>query len=117
MGFPISYTSDLLVKKGYMSLGTMRKIANTIGEFIPAAALIGFSFVGSDQRELAVGILIISVGFNVAVFSGHQMNHMDLSPNFAGTLMGITNAAANICGIMAPLICGVLVPDPVCIKF
>ncbi|XP_034938461.1 putative inorganic phosphate cotransporter [Chelonus insularis] len=112
IGFPISFASDKLVKKGYVSLQAMRKIANTIGEFIPAAALIGLSFITSEHRNIAVAVLIVSVGFNVAVFSGHQMNHMDLSPNFAGTLMGITNATANICGILAPLIYGIIVSDP-----
>ncbi|XP_008559447.1 putative inorganic phosphate cotransporter [Microplitis demolitor] len=112
LGFPISFTADKLVKGGYTSLESIRKIANTIGECIPALALIGLSFITSEHRNVAVGVLIMSVAFNVAVFSGHQMNHMDLSPNFAGTLMGITNAAANICGIMAPLIYGVIVSDP-----
>ncbi|XP_063974219.1 putative inorganic phosphate cotransporter [Diachasmimorpha longicaudata] len=111
LGFPISFASDRLVKAGYVSLVNMRKIANTIGEFIPAAALIGLGYVDSEHRDIAVGVLVTSVGFNVAVFSGHQMNHMDLSPNFAGILMGITNAAANICGIAAPLICGLIVTD------
>lgn len=36
---------------------------------------------------------------------------MDLSPNFAGTLMGITNFFANIVSIMAPLLVGFVVDD------
>lgn len=34
------------------------------------------------------------------VYSGNQMNHMALSPRHAGTLYGITNAAANTCGFL-----------------
>jgi MFS transporter, ACS family, solute carrier family 17 (sodium-dependent inorganic phosphate cotransporter), member 5 len=34
------------------------------------------------------------------------MNHIDLSPQFAGTMYGITNAASNICGFMAPYVIG-----------
>lgn len=100
-----------MIKDGRVSLKSMRKIANTAGQFIPAFALIGFSFINSDHRTLAVGMLIIAVGCNVAVFNGHQMSHMDLSPNFSGILMGITNATANVFGIMAPLICGAIVSD------
>lgn len=95
----------------------MRKIANTIGEWIPAVALIGLGYVDSEHRTIAVGVLIAAVGFNVAVFSGHQMNHMDLSPNFAGTLMGVTNACAAVCGILAPPVYGLIVSDPVSFHF
>ncbi|XP_044003331.1 putative inorganic phosphate cotransporter isoform X2 [Aphidius gifuensis] len=112
LGFPLSYYCDKLVKDGKFSLLTMRKISNTIGEWIPAMALIGLGYINADNRTLAVCVLIIAVSFNVAVFSGHQMNHMDLSPNFAGTLMGITNACAAICGILAPPIYGIIVSDP-----
>lgn len=34
------------------------------------------------------------------MYSGNQMNHMALSPRHAGTLYGITNAAANTCGFL-----------------
>lgn len=39
------------------------------------------------------------------------MNHIDIAPNFAGTLMGITNCAANIMSIIAPLLVGFVVYD------
>lgn len=39
------------------------------------------------------------------------MNHIDIAPNFAGTLMGLTNAAANIMSIIAPLLVGFVVKD------
>ncbi len=35
-----------------------------------------------------------------------QVNHVDLSPTYAGTLMGITNTFANICGFLAPYVSG-----------
>lgn len=44
---------------------------------------------------------------------GHflQANHIDIAPNFAGTLMGLTNCAANIMSIIAPLLVGYIVTD------
>ena len=42
---------------------------------------------------------------------------MDLSPNFAGSLMGITNTVANICSILAPLIASIIIKDTVCIIY
>lgn len=92
-------------------------ICNTFGEIIPALALISLGFVDADHKSLAVTLLIVSVAINIAIFCGHHANHMDLSPNFAGPLMGFTNAAANVCSILAPLIHGYIVEDPVSFFF
>jgi MFS transporter, ACS family, solute carrier family 17 (sodium-dependent inorganic phosphate cotransporter), member 5 len=43
-----------------------------------------------------------------------QLSHIDLSPNFASTLMGITNASGAIFSLMAPLSVSVVVKDEVC---
>lgn len=113
VSFPVSYLSDLSIKRNIVTTQTSRKICNTIGEWIPAAALIGLGYVKQDQPNLAVGILILAVSSNVAIFCGHNVNHMDLSPNFAGTLMGLTNATASACSMLAPLIAGMIIEDSV----
>lgn len=41
------------------------------------------------------------------------MNHIDLAPNYAGTLMGITNGASNVISIIAPLVVGIVVKEEV----
>ncbi|CAL1689630.1 unnamed protein product [Lasius platythorax] len=112
VSFPISYVSDLCIRKNIVTTQRSRKICNTIGQWTPAIALIGLGYTRQDQPQLAVSILIIAVSSNIAAFCGHNVNHMDLSPNFAGTLMGFTNAIASACGILAPLIAGVIVRDP-----
>ncbi|XP_035730522.1 putative inorganic phosphate cotransporter [Vespa mandarinia] len=112
LSFPFSYFSDLCIRKKIITLEVSRKICNTIGQWIPAIALICLGYINKEQPELAVAILIIAVASNIAAYCGHNVNHMDLSPNFAGALMGFTNTAANICAILAPLICSVIVPDP-----
>lgn len=93
-----------------------RKICNTIGQWVPAVALIALGYVDKENPEIAVVLLVIAVASNIAIYCGHNVNHMDLSPNFAGTLMGITNTAANICSILAPLAASVVVKDSVCIN-
>ncbi|XP_058803317.1 putative inorganic phosphate cotransporter [Phymastichus coffea] len=111
LSFPVSFGSDWAIRTGKLSVHTSRMIYNTIGEIIPAVALVGLSFISSSQHTLAVCILIVAVAGNIAIFCGHHANHMDLSPNFAGPLMGFTNAAANICSILAPLVQGLIVTD------
>ncbi|XP_015597304.1 putative inorganic phosphate cotransporter [Cephus cinctus] len=111
LGFPVSFVSDYFIKSNIISTTTSRKLCNTFGQWIPAIALIGLGFVRSDQQVLAVAILVVAVGTNIAIYCGHNVNHMDLSPNFAGTLMGCINAVANICGIVTPLIAGAIVTE------
>lgn len=45
------------------------------------------------------------------------MVHIDMAPNFAGTLMGITNFFANIISIISPLIAGLILEDEVRFQF
>lgn len=107
-----------------MSVGTVRKIMQTIGTYyiitnlhtgkfniffcllgvgIPAVALIFLSLLETDKGTV-IGLLVVAVGFNAAIFSGYNVNHIDLSPNHSGTLMGITNGCSNIFSIIAPLL-------------
>lgn len=112
LSFPISFVSDLLIRRNVLTIQASRKVCNTIGQWIPAVALIALGYVSKDQQETAVALLVVAVASNVAIYCGHNVNHMDLSPNFAGPLMGITNTVANICSILAPLICDVIVTHP-----
>lgn len=100
-----------MINKKLFSIGTTRKINNTIGLVIPAFALIGLSFVNTEQGEVALVLLIIAVGMNSAVYCGFQINHIDLAPSHASTLMGITNSISNICSIIAPLLVQFIVTD------
>lgn len=62
-------------------------------------------------------MLCVTGAFAGAVYAGNQMNHIALSPKYAGTMYGITNAAANTCGFLAPYAIGLLIEGkvPVCI--
>ncbi|RZB39599.1 inorganic phosphate cotransporter [Asbolus verrucosus] len=103
LSFFFSPLADFLIVRRYLSIGNVRKIFNSVGLMIPAIALVCLGFVDSEQKDLALALLVIAVGFNAAIFSGFNVNHIDLSPNHAGILMGITNSLSNIFSIIAPL--------------
>lgn len=42
---------------------------------------------------------------------GVKVNPLDLSPNYAATLLGISNGTGALMGIFAPYVVGVLAPD------
>lgn len=108
--------SDFLINRQYITVANGRKIFNSIGHWLPAICLIGLGFVTKENSSVAVALLVLSVGFNAGTNAGYLVNHMDLSPNFAGTLMGITNAMANLISIIAPIAVGYIVTDSVSTK-
>ncbi|XP_071644120.1 putative inorganic phosphate cotransporter isoform X1 [Temnothorax longispinosus] len=108
--FPISWLSDFALKKG-AARGTIRKICNTVAYWGPAIALACMSVVPTDGYIWAIVILVLAVSLNAGGLSGFLINHIDLSPNFAGTMVSITNTFATVISIIAPLICAIIVTD------
>lgn len=109
LSFPVSWLSDYALRKG-VSRAVTRKVCNTIAYWGPATALIILGLVPTD-KFWAVVILVVAVGLNAGSLCGFQINHIDLSPNYAGTMMSITNCLASVIAIIAPLICGEIVVD------
>lgn len=69
--------------------------------------LIGVSYVGCN-RTLAVTLMTIGVTCIGGMYSGFLSNHIDIAPNFAGTLVAITNCIATIPGFVVPIFVGKL---------
>ncbi|XP_068633367.1 putative inorganic phosphate cotransporter [Battus philenor] len=111
LSFVFSWTADFLVNRNIVSLPAARKIFNTIAFWGPAAALLGLTYIPAGHLTLAVAMLTLTVGLNGAHYVGFLISHIDLSPNFASTLMGITNGCGNIFSIMAPLSVSLVVKD------
>ncbi|XP_049836705.1 putative inorganic phosphate cotransporter isoform X2 [Schistocerca gregaria] len=108
LSFVMSPVSFWLQRREIISLTASRKLFNSIAHYGPAAALIGVALAPVGNSDLVVALLTIAVGLNAGTFVGFQINHVDLSPNFAGTLMGITNGLGNIMSIVGPLVVGVI---------
>lgn len=109
-----SQLSDFLTNRKYIKIVTARKLFNSIGLWLPALAMIALGYVDRKDTTLAVSMLTLAVGFNSGGYVGYLINHMDLSPNFAGTLMGLTNGVSNIMSLLGPLLVGFIVTDEVC---
>lgn len=72
------------------------------------------SYTGCD-RVLTVAILTIGMGLNGGIYSGFKINHLDITPRFAGILMSFTNCTANLAGLLAPIAAGNLIEGNVSI--
>lgn len=79
-----------------------------LGSIVPSLGLLGVAWLGCDRMGVQV-MLALPGAFAGAVYAGNQMNHIALSPKYAGTMYGITNAAANMCGFLAPYVIGLII--------
>ncbi|XP_017477912.1 PREDICTED: putative inorganic phosphate cotransporter [Rhagoletis zephyria] len=112
LGFICCPFVEALEKSKRVSRTVSRKVFNTIGQWIPVTTFIWLGYVNADQSDLAVVLLTVTVSITAITHFGWQVNHIDLSPHFAGTLVGLTNSAANVMSIIAPLVVGYIVTDP-----
>lgn len=108
----MSWISDRLVRREFLSIGSARKLFNTIGMWIPTILLIALGYT-TENAQKAIVLLTLAVAFNSGTNIGFFINHLDLAPNFAGTLMGLTMGISNVMSILAPIFVGYVVTDPV----
>lgn len=81
---------------------------------VPSLGILGVAYVGCDKVAAQL-LLALPGALAGAVYAGNQMNHIALSPKYAGTMYGITNAAANMCGFLAPYVIGLIIEGRVSI--
>jgi len=107
--FSVLYSKglDALRNKGIISTTIARKISVGMASVVPSLCLLAIIFAGSNV-PVVVTFTILAVMFYGSMFSGVFSNQTDLSPNFAGTLMALTNMLATIPGIIVPLIVGTM---------
>lgn len=48
-----------------------------------------------------------------SLFSGFNVNHLDIAPRYASILMGISNGVGTLSGMVCPLIVGALTKNKV----
>lgn len=105
----VSPISDYLINRGHISIANGRKLFNSFGLWMPALTLVILPFLRDPTS--AIAMLTIAIGMNGCTYCGYMVNHMDLSPNFAGNLMGLTNTLANSMSILGPITVGLILTD------
>ncbi len=102
-----SIVADHVRERRILSTTIARKVFNSIAFFGPAATLLLLPYAGCDKTTV-VTLLSLTVGLNGLNSSGVGVNHIDIAPNYAGTLMGISNMASNTMGFITPWIVSVV---------
>lgn len=73
------------------------------------------SHAGCD-RFTAIIMFTIGTGAMGAFYPGTKANNLDLSPNYTGVIMALSNGIGSISGSTVPYIVGVITTN-VCLKF
>lgn len=92
--------SDWLIKSEKISITNSRKLFTTLSFAIPGLFLVAASYSGCD-RTLAVAMFCVAMAFKGAYYSGMKANALDLSPNYAGSIMALSNGIGAIPGFIA----------------
>ena len=89
------------------------------GEFIflPSGCTTASLFIlitgYASSPALAVAFLTIGVGITGLNASGYAVNILDIAPQYAGVIMGVTNVFGASPGFISPQIVGIVTPNKV----
>lgn len=67
----------------------------------------------ASSPALAVAFLTIGVGITGLNASGYAVNILDIAPQYAGVIMGVTNVFGASPGFISPQIVGIVTPNKV----
>ncbi len=97
--------ADRLIARG-MDVGRVRKLMQSVGFGGIASALLVVGQV--ETAWMAIAVMTVGSALGAFVTGGFAVNHMDIAPRHAGTLMGITNTAGTIPGVIGVYVSGLI---------
>ncbi|XP_012945000.1 sialin [Aplysia californica] len=101
------YFADALRSQFGVPTIIVRKVF-TCGAFaLQAVFMVAAGYLMS--RAAAVACLTVAVGIGGFAWAGFSVNHLDIAPQFASILMGLSNTFATLPGIVSPLLTSVIV--------
>ncbi|XP_022123261.2 putative inorganic phosphate cotransporter [Pieris rapae] len=108
--FFFSWLTDMLIVKKILNVTHTRKFANSLGSIPAAIGLITLAYVPKNIYVVET-LLIFICCFKSAASLGYHVNHIDISSNYAGTMMSLSNFGSNLVGSLAPLVAGYILTD------
>lgn len=106
-----SWLADFIIGKKYLSTTNVRKAGSVMALFCSACFVVAASYAGCDQ-VLVIVMFTVAMGLMGAAYPSVMVNTLDISPNYAGTLMALSNGiSAGITGIVSPYIIGIMTPN------
>ncbi|XP_049766857.1 vesicular glutamate transporter 2-like [Schistocerca cancellata] len=103
------HLADWLMRRQILSTTMVRKVFNC-GAFVAQTVFM----LAATNVLTPVGstvFLTLAVGLGAFAWSGFSVNHLDIAPQHASVLMGLSNTVATLPGIVSPIITGYIVTD------
>jgi ACS family sodium-dependent inorganic phosphate cotransporter len=104
-----SRTCDYLINKKGISKLFLRRLMNTVGLVGPAICLALITF--TSGLNWCIFTLCTALFFGRFVVSGYWVNMLDVAPEYAGELMGISNTIATLPGILCNYLTGYILDE------
>jgi sugar phosphate permease len=96
--------SDHLICKRGLRTFYVRRLMNSIASFVPALCL--FKLQHANDPATAVFLLSVALFCGRTSTSGFWISMIDVGPNNAGQIMGVSNTIATVPGILGNLVTG-----------
>ncbi|XP_059613114.1 sialin-like [Phlebotomus argentipes] len=103
------YLADWTQVKGYLTTGQVRRYFNC-GSFLAQTTFMMLAAFLLHPVWSVVSITL-AVGLGAFAICGYMVNPLDLAPNHASVIFGLSNTVATIPGIVSPLLTGIIVTN------
>lgn len=95
--------ADVLITR-HFGVTRTRKLLNSAGFAAASVALL--LLPGARSLNAAVAMACWAMGALALARGGYSVNHMDIAPTHAGILMGLSNGAGSMAGMIGPWVTG-----------
>ncbi len=106
VGTSAGWLADKLVKSG-VDLTLVRKVMQITG--LVGAAVFMLAARDVTSANVAFGLMCGALGTLALTWAGFLPNHLEIAPRYADVLMGITNTAGTVPGVIGVAVTGWLV--------
>ncbi|CAI9112641.1 OLC1v1013112C1 [Oldenlandia corymbosa var. corymbosa] len=90
--------ADHLITRRILSITKTRKLLNTVGFLVASISLVTLPYFRTSDG--VVFCSSVALGFLALGRAGFAVNHMDIAPRYAGIVMGVSNTAGTLAGIV-----------------
>uniref|UniRef100_A0AAR5PKJ7 Sialin n=2 Tax=Dendroctonus ponderosae TaxID=77166 RepID=A0AAR5PKJ7_DENPD len=101
--------ADFVLTKGYLTVTQCRKTWTFVGFSAQFVFLLAVAFASSEI--VTVICLTFAVGIGAFAFVGYYVNPLDIAPQYASIIVGISNTFGTLPGIISPILSGYIVSD------
>ncbi|XP_065213447.1 sialin-like [Planococcus citri] len=104
--FISSFLNDWITRNEILSKDVLRKMFTTISSVGPAIGMLCASYMATKTTVSLC--FIFGMGTLAFSYSSLKINALDVSPNYAGSIMAVVNGVGCIAGVLAPYFVGLI---------